>query len=294
MDNNQNRVIDGDFPGSYNEERQRKGKGRGMEKKLLFFDIDGTLISEKTGKLPESTREALKEAKNQGCLLFVNTGRTKISIPKEVKELGFDGYVCGCGTNIYFQGKKLFTSQITNARCREVALRLREMKLPVFYEADDAIYFDYKIPAASPWIRHAQKAFGTMGKDLEELLAREDLVYDKFLMILNLAKEGGELQEFLSQDFQCIDRRHDMWEVTQKSCSKGTGIHFLCEYMGIPLKNCYAFGDSENDRAMLEAVPNSIAMGNGEEAIKKSCSYVTDEVEKDGILHALKHLRLIP
>ena len=53
------------------------------------------------------------------------------------------------------------------------------------------------------------------------------------------------------------------------------------------------FGDSENDRAMLEAVPNSIAMGNAQESVKSICSYVTADIEEDGIYNAMKHVGLI-
>ena len=35
-----------------------------MEQKLLFFDIDGTLITEGAGVLPESTREAVRLAQD--------------------------------------------------------------------------------------------------------------------------------------------------------------------------------------------------------------------------------------
>lgn len=55
-----------------------------MEQKLLFFDIDGTLITEGNGaRLPESTRIAVKKAREQGHLLFINTGRTRASLPKK-------------------------------------------------------------------------------------------------------------------------------------------------------------------------------------------------------------------
>ena len=84
-----------------------------------------------------------------------------------------------------------------------------------------------------------------------------------------------------------------MYEVIQKDYSKATGIRFLCDYLGKNIEDCYVFGDSENDRSMLEAVPNSIAMGNGEEAIKECCSYVTKDIEEDGIFEAMKHFGLI-
>ena len=43
--------------------------------KALFYDIDGTLLSEKTGRVPESAVQALKEARAKGHLVFINTGR---------------------------------------------------------------------------------------------------------------------------------------------------------------------------------------------------------------------------
>jgi hypothetical protein len=43
---------------------------------------------------------------------------------------------------------------------------------------------------------------------------------------------------------------------------------------------------------MLQAVPNSIAMG-GAELLYPYVSYVTTPIEEDGILNALKHFDLV-
>ena len=58
-----------------------------MRQSILFFDIDGTLLSDKTGKIPDSALEALAEAKKNGHLLFINTGRTVCALPKELYQL---------------------------------------------------------------------------------------------------------------------------------------------------------------------------------------------------------------
>ena len=62
-----------------------------MKKAALFFDIDGTILSEKT---KESAIEALLVAQKKGHLLFINTGRTMCSIPAQLKQFMFDGYLC--------------------------------------------------------------------------------------------------------------------------------------------------------------------------------------------------------
>ena len=57
------------------------------DRKLLFFDIDGTLLSEKTHTVPQSAKEALKKAKENGHLIFINTGRPISTIDQEIHDL---------------------------------------------------------------------------------------------------------------------------------------------------------------------------------------------------------------
>ena len=54
----------------------------------LFFDIDGTLISEYTGEIPESAQEALRAARANGHKIFINTGRTLCCLPPSVRTFG--------------------------------------------------------------------------------------------------------------------------------------------------------------------------------------------------------------
>ena len=264
-----------------------------MEQKLLFFDIDGTLITEETGEIPESTKKAVRMAKEEGHLLFVNTGRTRTSLPQKVTSLDFHGYVCGCGTNSFLGDQELLLAKLSNKLCTQVAETVRKYRVPVFYEASDAIYFDHQIPDDDGWIKNAQKIFQLQGRDIEEVIQGSEKVYDKLLIVLKPTRQNQELKEYLSRYFLCIDRGGNMYEVIQKDYSKATGIRFLCDYLGKNIEDCYVFGDSENDRSMLEAVPNSIAMGNSEKAIKECCSYVAKDIKEDGIYEAMRHFGLI-
>lgn len=278
---------------AYNEKHNRQKEKTFMDKKLLFFDIDGTLITENTGELPKSTVKAVKMAKEKGHLLFINTGRTKASMPKEILNLEFDGYVCGCGTNIFFRGQEILSARLTSKLCKEVVKKVREYKVPVFYEASDAIYFDRTMPDLDGWVKQAEETFRIQARDVEEILGNDSKVYDKLLLILEPTERNEELKAYLSAEFTCIDRMNNMFEIIQKDYTKATGIEFVCKYLGKSLDDCYVFGDSENDRTMLEAVKNSIAMGNASQAIKESCSYVTTDIQNDGIYEAMKHFGLI-
>ncbi len=66
--------------------------------KALFFDVDGTLVSFKTHKIPERTIQALQMAHDQGVKIFTATGRPRQllnNIP-EVEHL-MDGYILTTG-----------------------------------------------------------------------------------------------------------------------------------------------------------------------------------------------------
>ena len=95
-------------------------------RKLLFFDIDKTLLTPYPWTVPDSAKQALKEARYNGHLLFINSGRTYTMIPEIIKEMGFDGYVCGCGSQIYMNEELLFSSSIPNPLCRKTTELLRE------------------------------------------------------------------------------------------------------------------------------------------------------------------------
>ena len=67
--------------------------------KAIFFDIDGTLVSFNTHRIPDSTRKAIETIKNRGIKVFIATGR-HISVINNLDNIEFDGYitlnVCYC------------------------------------------------------------------------------------------------------------------------------------------------------------------------------------------------------
>ena len=60
--------------------------------KIIFFDIDGTLVGFK-GDILDSTREALQAAKRNGHKILLCTGRSKNQIYPWLLEEGFQGIV---------------------------------------------------------------------------------------------------------------------------------------------------------------------------------------------------------
>ena len=69
-----------------------------MGRKALFFDVDGTLLSEVTHTVPDSAVKALTASRQAGNLVFINSGRTYSFLKDIENTVGCDGILCGCGT----------------------------------------------------------------------------------------------------------------------------------------------------------------------------------------------------
>lgn len=82
-------------------------------------------------------------------------------------------------------------------------------------------------------------------------------------------------------------------EVMDKSVSKATGIEVLLKHYGYALDEAVAFGDNYNDIEMLKLIPQSVAMANSPDAIKKLASAVTDSNEVGGIYTYLVKIGVI-
>ena len=108
-----------------------------MEKKLLLFDVDGTLISY-DGVVPESTIKAIKQAREKGHLVYVVTGRTKNRAT--VGNIEVDGMICGNGAYIEANGVTLKDYSLSLDAMKEITDYLDEHHLDYFTEGNYGLY----------------------------------------------------------------------------------------------------------------------------------------------------------
>lgn len=261
-----------------------------MNTKLLFFDIDGTILSHRTDQISDSTKEAIKKAQANGHLAFINTGRTIAELDRRMLDFGFDGFICGCGTYITYKNKILLRKSISPELLPALITDLHKYKMEAILEGSNAVYYD----DASTHrriinLKEHQRKHNFNIKSFED----PGMSVDKFCIWSDSPENYQSFYNIYKDQLDFIDRMRGLYEVVLKGYSKASGIEFLLNHLGITHDNTYAFGDSSNDLSMLLYAKNSIAMGNSSKDIKDIVTYVTDDVDENGIENALKHFGLI-
>lgn len=264
-----------------------------MNRKALFFDIDGTIISEVTKQIPNSTIQAISEAKKKGHLTFINSGRTWCSIPDILQKVDFDGYLCGCGTYIICQEKVLFSVSIPPKLANRIIEELNICKIDGVFEGVEDIYFK-KEPHRFKKTELLRSLSGKIGLGLSAFQGIHDIFADKFIIYADEQSDKDRFFSFLTdENFEIIDRKDDFYEIVPKPYSKATAIKFILNRYNIPLSEAYVFGDSTNDLPMFTYIPNAIALGDHDKDLEPYTSFITKKVEEDGIYYAMKQLNII-
>jgi Cof subfamily protein (haloacid dehalogenase superfamily) len=259
--------------------------------KIAFFDIDGTLTSEIDGSVPDSAKKAIRKARAAGNLMFLNTGRCFQNVEQRFREVGFDGFVNGCGTHIVIGDETLLYVSQPAERIHDIIKLSREIDVDTLYECRYYVTFDRTLSIKHPAAKRQAERFLERGYDIAMNIDDPNFTCDKFVIWYQTEDQLAKIREYTDQYFECIDRGGTFREFVPIGYSKATGIQKVLDHYNLPLESAYAFGDSNNDETMLSYVKHSVAMGNAEsEDIIKNAAHVTTKASEDGIANALKEL----
>ena len=258
--------------------------------KVVFFDVDGTLVSHTDIIVPESTRLAIQKLQEKGILCVVATGRHFLEMEQLptcdlVKRKVFDGYVSMNGQLVCDKDRNIiYKNTIKGASKEALVKRFREMKNPTAFLEYDRIYINF----SDEYAVRGQAEISSPVPDVGEYHGGE--IFQAFTFGTDGFDE--ELRALLP-DCRVINWCDCAVDINDSNGTKMVGIQKYLEYAGVKQEETMAFGDGDNDVEMLEYVSIGVAMDNGTEKCKASADYVTDSVDADGIWKALVHFGLL-
>ncbi len=271
-------------------------------KRLLFFDIDGTLAI--PGQTPsKETVNAIRSARTNGHKAFLCTGRTEGAVPSKVQEIGFDGGIYSAGGRVVVEGRTILDQTMPH--------NIAQMILSAMQKENLLFTLEYSNRNYQSSLESLSAATFDMSKGNSEL--QRILLSSKQTPMSQYHNEPVYKISFLAELQEQIDRMAQMLdntvkvvsfenlipdipfiagEVSDKNIHKGQALRRVCKYFGIPSEMSVAFGDSMNDAEMLLDAGIGIEMGNSSEQVKALADQVCESCADNGVAATLFRLGL--
>jgi len=257
--------------------------------KLLFLDLDGTLLNDNK-EINPIDMEAIEEMISQGHKVIINTGRPLYSAMGLARKFGF----VRPGFYISSYNGGLITDAFTN----EV---LKYDTVPddvVRYMFDEA--YKMELHAHTYIEDHVVSERAT--KELEFYTKRikmPPLVTDDFSKhtqgkapkVIIISLDGRNYLEAYRKKMKDYEEEKGLYctfsdsrllEYANPLANKGEAIRFLSKHLGVDISDTVAAGDEENDLPMIVTAGVGVCMKNGVDTLKEKADYITKHTNNDG------------
>ncbi|WP_062197718.1 Cof-type HAD-IIB family hydrolase [Massilibacterium senegalense] len=257
-----------------------------MAKKLVLFDIDGTLL-DRNKQLPSSAKEAIFALHEKDIDVAIATGRAPFMFQSIREELKIDTFISVNGQYVVYKGEIIYENPLHQSELDKLEQFSNERQHPM-------VFLDEKKMVANcsyhPFVEESIASLKMPHPPHIANFHQENVVYQALVCC---EQEAQRMYEQTFPKFDFIRWHEYSIDVLPKGQSKAKGIVRLLDQLQINLKDVYAFGDGLNDIEMMKTVGVAVAMENGKEETKCHADFITDTPENDGIYKGLKKLALI-
>lgn len=260
-----------------------------MDKPILSFDIDMTLLDHKTGKITESALKAIEKIRNQYYIVIASGRNMDLKESIVYQDLiKPDAVLHLNGSRVTVGNKEIFAHFFDKILLKRLLEFSVEKQYCVGTSIDGVYYCVDKQAVIKQDIHFWGKSDRTFGKVWE--------LIDKpvhTLCIIGNEKQVKDIEKHFPELKLPMFAGNMGADIIEQKVSKAYGMKQLVKYYETSMKKVIAFGDSMNDYELIKEAGIGIAMGNAIEELKKVADYVTDDIDKDGIWKALEYLKIL-
>lgn len=271
--------------------------------RLIALDMDGTLFNNQS-QISAEDQSAIRSAVLQGVTVVISTGRPYIGLPVPLLcALGIRYAITSNGAAIY----RLHERECIYECCMEPELvcpiieelQKKDIHMDAFIDGDG-----YSRRSCEPEInrlvmpesiRRYIRETRTFTEDLAAYIRENRLSVQKMTLNFYPLADGTfqsreEVRALLAAhpEITFLSGGYHNLEFTKAGTTKGKGLRFLCEYLGIPLEETMACGDTHNDIDILKTAGIGVAMENARDEVKAIADFITRSNEESGVAHAIR------
>jgi|SRR5579884_661304 len=262
--------------------------------KLVAFDLDGTLLGEELLLRPRVVT-AIREMHSRGVLGCIVTGRMYRAALPFVRQLEFTAPV------VCYQGAAVVDPQtddvlqdvpLPNAQALKVEAYARDHGLHVQLYANDRYYCEQrnqyaalyaKISGVEPIVVPSlRRQFEEWDATKVVIIAEPEIILEHLPRVQSLCGDAAYVTRSIAY----------FLEVMNSKVNKGRSLEIVARYLGIPLTEVMAIGDSWNDAPLLQTAGFGVAMGSAPPELRDIADAVVADVANDGVAEALERFVL--
>ena len=236
-------------------------------RKFFFFDIDGTLTTPLTNDYPDSTREAIKELKDNGHFVAIATGRMQADAWEVAKALG----ICAAVSDGGNEGLPL-------EDCIRTLSEIDSERFPFAVCPENK---KMRVATSDLYLSRVKDRYYETVVDPSFDFRKVDTIHKIFV-----ACTKDDLPEIPLHTLPHVWFRKDNMLI--EPVHKERGIFEVMKRYNLSDEDVVVFGDGMNDRSMFRDEWFSIAMGNAKPQLKEKAKYITKRADDDGIYYACK------
>lgn len=252
----------------------------GMDKiKIIFFDIDGTLIDIHSRQITGKMLETLNRLQERGIILCLSTGRGPLTLPR-FEGWEADAFLTFNGSYCYDRQQVIYQNPISTEDVKKIIQNAASINRPVSVAATDRIVANGTDKDLTDYFAIA-KLEVDVSDEFEDVAAQKEIYQ---------IMSGGRENEYPAL-LQGVSRaKVAAWwdralDIVPADSGKGAGVKKVLEYYHLDRSEALAFGDGNNDIEMFQAVGTGVAMENASDSLKAVADDVCGHVAEDGIYH---------
>ncbi|MBC6146617.1 Cof-type HAD-IIB family hydrolase [Listeria welshimeri] len=271
-----------------------------MTKKVIFVDVDGTLVND-DGLVPDSARTAITKARDNEHQVYLCTGRSKPELYESILSIGFDGIIGAGGGYVEVDEKIIYHKKVADEDVVHMVDFFNEKQLDFYLESNGGLFASQNLEAHLDKLIYGDVENDPIAREkkvnnphpfMESLTYGETNLYrtdvNKACFLENKAVPFEEIKNEFSGKFEVMHCTvpifgDDSGELMVPNIHKATAIELLLKHIGRNKKDTIGIGDGMNDAEMLTYCETGIAMGNAKEALKLLANEVTASVDEDGL-----------
>lgn len=267
--------------------------------KMLAFDVDGT-ISAGNNEITQRLRSVFDQLESKGLELVLATGRPYEDLyPLKKKNDLFCAAVLLNGALIIDEAdKKLFAHYMSSDLVEAVCKTLQQFDVPFvcFTKDKNVVYQSSKRTYGQVLELYLPDSELDMHELIDSLVPVEetDFKYEETLKIEVMFEDMSlvdQVREALKDVFgiDVVSSMNFNLEITPDYINKANALQEYVRYKNLREDEVMVFGDSENDRSMLEAFEHSVLVKNPNNSFNPDTKYVTRSCQEDGVAEFLEN-----